>query len=118
MTNTSSQQWFQARLKWAVMEDGPGLTGWREAEYIFLSESSEMALEKALRLGYSEECSMANPGEDWPSQHICFAEIVYLEERGPEPTAFTVNLEEKKAVEQINSGHVFEPEARFREPVF
>src|SRR6185503_3811907 len=35
------RQWFQARLRWAVMEEGRGLDHWLEAEHIFQSDSRE-----------------------------------------------------------------------------
>jgi hypothetical protein len=48
------RQWFQARLRWAVLEEGHGLCQWGEAEHIFLSEDREAAFQEALRLGYAE----------------------------------------------------------------
>ncbi len=42
MTAMNPRQWFQARLTWAVLEEGYGLTHWREAEHIFLSLNSEI----------------------------------------------------------------------------
>jgi hypothetical protein len=38
MSSVNPRQWFQARLRWAVMEEGQGLTHWREEEHIFLSD--------------------------------------------------------------------------------
>jgi hypothetical protein len=43
------RHWFQAGLRWAVLEEGVGLVHWREAEHIFLSEDREAAFQKALR---------------------------------------------------------------------
>ncbi len=36
MSEMKPRQWFQARLRWAVLEEGHGLYRWREAEHIFL----------------------------------------------------------------------------------
>ena len=54
----SEQQWFQARLRWAVMEKGRGLDHWRGAEHIFQSDSREAAFAEALRIGHSQEYVM------------------------------------------------------------
>jgi hypothetical protein len=51
------RQWFQARLRWAVLEEGRGLAHWREAEHIFISEDRETAFQEALRIGYAGEYS-------------------------------------------------------------
>jgi hypothetical protein len=32
MKELKPRQWFQARLRWAVLEEGRGLDHWREAE--------------------------------------------------------------------------------------
>ena len=45
MTTMNPRQWFQARLKWAVLEEGYGLTHWRESEHIFLSENRVLVVE-------------------------------------------------------------------------
>jgi hypothetical protein len=52
----NGRQWYQARLRWAVMEEGCGLDHWREAEHIFQSDSREAAFEEVLRIGRSQEC--------------------------------------------------------------
>lgn len=43
MSEVKPRQWFQARLRWAVLEEVHGLYRWREAEHIFLSEDRETA---------------------------------------------------------------------------
>src|SRR6266571_4199797 len=83
MTTMNPRQWFQARLKWAVLEEGYGLTHWRESEHIFLSENRDAAFQEALRFGYAEEHSLI-PNEDDDRNPVIdcrFAEVVYLEER-------------------------------------
>ena len=60
----NGRQWFQARLRWAVMEEGRGLDHWREAEDIFQSDSREAAFTEALRIRHSHE---ASPFEDLSS---------------------------------------------------
>jgi hypothetical protein len=52
------RQWFQARLRWALMEEQWGLYRWREAEHIFLSEDRDTAFQEALRIGHAEEHSL------------------------------------------------------------
>ena len=120
MSAVNARQWFQARLKWAVMEEGHGLITWRQAEHIFLSENREMAFQEALRRGYAEEHSLIPPADDNRNPVIdCrFAEVVYLEELGIAPTAFEVYLGERQASEQIDFDHVFDPAGRIPEPIF
>jgi hypothetical protein len=40
----NERQWYQARLRWAVMEEGRGLDHWREAEHIFQSDRPRRGL--------------------------------------------------------------------------
>lgn len=102
------------------MEEGHGLTQWREAEHIFLSENRETAFQEALRLGYAEECSLIPTEDDDrnPTIDFRFAEVVYLEELGMGRTAFEVYLGERPATERIDFDHVFDPENRVPQPVF
>ena len=58
MNEPNPPQWFQARLRWAVMEEASGLNHWREAEHIFLSENHQAAWQRAQELdpsGYYSE---------------------------------------------------------------
>jgi hypothetical protein len=44
----SSQQWYHAQLRWAVMVEGKeGLRAWKEAVHIFQSEDQETAFQQA-----------------------------------------------------------------------
>ena len=120
MISMTPRQWFQARLRWAVMEEGHGLTHWREAEHIFLSENRDTAFQEALRLGYAEEHSLI-PNEDDdrnPEIDFRFAEVVYLEELGMRRTTFEVYLGERQATERIDVDHVFDPEGQVPQPIF
>ena len=119
MNGAPPQQWFQARLRWAVMEEGQGLTHGREEQHIFLSESRELAFQQALRIGYIEESSLIpNEGDDLPVIDFRFAEVVYLEEQGVRPAAFKVYLGEKKATGRIDFDHIFAAEAHEPQPIF
>ena len=120
MSEMKPRQWFQARLRWAVLEEGQGLYQWREAEHIFLSEDREAAFQQALRLGYADEHSLVPAPDQKPGPAIdCrFAEVVYLEEMGVSPTAFDVYLGERPASERIGFDHQFDPAARVPGPIF
>src|SRR5919108_4648931 len=111
MSEAKPRQWFQARLRWAILEEGRGLTQWREAEHIFLSEDQDTAFQEALRIGYAEEHSLAPTKEQKgvPVIDCRFAEVVYLQEWGSGRTAFQVNLGDKKATERIAFDHEFDP---------
>lgn len=110
--------WFQARLRWAVMEEGRGLDHWLEAEHIFQSDSREAAFAEALRIGHSQEYVVVpDRGRVRPFEHR-LAEVVYLEEKGPAPKAFEVSLGIIKATESLGYEHEFNPEERMPEPAF
>ena len=112
------RQWFPARLRWAVMEEGRGLDHWLEAEHIFQSDSREAAFAEALRIGRSQEYVVVpDRGRVRPFEHR-LAEVVYLEGRGPEPVAFEVSLGRTKATESLAFEHEFNPEERMPEPAF
>jgi hypothetical protein len=120
MSELKPRQWFQARLRWAVLEEGHGLYRWREAEHIFLSEDRETAFQEALRIGYAGEYSLipAPDQEDAPTIDCRFAEVEYLEELGMGRTAFEVYIGEKPACEVIGFDHEFNPAAQVPAPIF
>jgi hypothetical protein len=113
MSEVKPRQWFQARLRWAVLEEVHGLYRWREAEHIFLSEDRETAFQEALRIGYSEEWSVTPTPDQMnaPTIDCRFAEVEYLQELGMGRTAFEVYLGEKPACEAIGFDHEFDPAA-------
>lgn len=119
MTEMKPRQWFQARLRWAVLEEGRGLDHWRESEHFFLSEDRETAFQEALRIGYEREHSLI-PAPDQkksPSFDCRFAEVEYLEELGTGPTSFEVYLGEKPPREAIGVDHEFDPAAHVPAPI-
>lgn len=119
MNEMKPRQWFQTRLRWAVLEEGRGLDHWREAEHIFLSEDRETAFQEALRIGYADEYSLspALDQEPGPSFGCRFAEVEYLEELGMGRTSFEVNIGKKPAREAIGFDHEFDPAAHMPEPI-
>jgi len=48
------KQWYQAEIRWAVMEQGQGLREWKDSVYFFMNENPEAALQHALKIGYRE----------------------------------------------------------------
>ena len=114
----SGRQWYQARLRWAVMEAGYGLNHWREAEHIFQSDSRDAAFQEALRIGHRQEYVVVpDRGRVMPFEYR-LAEVVYLEEKGPAPAAFEVSLGMIKAAESLDFEHEFNPDERMPEPAF
>jgi hypothetical protein len=113
------RQWFQTRLRWAVLEEGRGLDHWREAAHIFLSEDRETAFQEALRIGYAGEycLSPALDQEPGPSFDCRFAEVEYLEELGMGRTSFEVYIGKKPAREGKGFDHEFDPAAHMPEPI-
>jgi hypothetical protein len=120
MSEEKPRKWFQARLRWAVLEESRGLDHWREAEHIFLSKDRDTAFKEALRLGEAEEYSLMPTKEDKGAPIIdCrFAEVVYLEELGMGRTAFEVFLGDKAAAERIAFDREFDPAGRVPPPMF
>lgn len=120
MSETKARQWFQARLRWAVLEQGRGLDHWREAEHFFLSEDRETAFQQALRIGAHGEYSLrsACDQEDTPRFECRFAKVEYLEELGTGRTSFELYLGEKPAREAIGFDHMFDPAAHVPGPLF
>jgi hypothetical protein len=116
--SAEKQQWFQARLKWAVMEEGCGLVRWREAEHIFLSDNRATAFQEALRIGRAEEYSLLPDERNGVAIDCRFAEVASLEELGTRCTRFEVYLGEREAAERIDFDHAFDPQARVPEPAF
>jgi hypothetical protein len=114
-----ARQWFQARLRWVVLEEGRGLDHWREAEHIFISEDRETAFQEALRIGYAGEYSLRPAPDQKPSPSFdCrFAEVEYLEELGMGRTSFEVYLGEKPAREGIGCDYGFDPAAHMPDPI-
>jgi hypothetical protein len=111
------KEWYQARIRWAVMEQGRGLQHWKECEHMFLSESRETAFQEALRIGREEEHALVGE-EDSPEIECRLAEVVYLESVGSDVTRFEVQLGEKPARERISFDYIFQPEARMPPPLF
>jgi len=116
--NEKGKRWFQARLRWAVMEEGRGLDHWLEAEHIFQSDSREEAFAEALRIGRSQEYVVVPDRGRVTTFEQRLAEVVYLEEKGPTPTAFEVSLGMIKATDPLGFEHAFNPEGRIPEPAF
>src|SRR6516225_2135643 len=75
------RQWFQARLRWAVMKEGRGLDHGLEAEHIFQSDSREAAFAEALRIGHSQEYVVVPAQGRVRRFEHGLAEVVYLEEK-------------------------------------
>jgi len=120
MSEVKPRQWFQARLRWAVLQAGRGLDHWRGSEHFFISEDREAAFQEALRIGYAGEYSLipALDQKDAPTIDCRFAEVEYLEELGMGRTAFDVYLGEKPACEAIGFDHEFDPAAHVPGPIF
>jgi len=107
MNTINPREWFQARLKWAVMEEGRGLTLWPEAEHIFLSENPDAAFQEALRIGYAEECSLIpNQGDGLPVVDFRFAEDSWRDRR-PKLAAWHARLAERPSMRATKPEDVY-----------
>jgi len=54
MSEVKPRQWFQARLRRAVLEEGHGLYRWREAEHIFSARTGRQRFKSRSGLGMPE----------------------------------------------------------------
>jgi hypothetical protein len=100
------QQWYEAEIRWAVMEEGQGLREWKDAVYFFQSES-HAAFENALAIGY-RECDVHEEDGKWVETRL--AQIVSLGCLGSDRTEFAVPLGVRRASERLAFEHVFDPE--------
>src|ERR1017187_5662974 len=79
-------EWYEAEIRWAVMEEGKqGLREWKDAVYFFISESRDAAFQCALEIGY-RECDVHE--EDGKSVETRLAQIVSLACLGTDRTEF------------------------------
>jgi hypothetical protein len=100
--------WYQAEIRWAVMEEGKqGLREWKDAVYFFMSESQDAAFQYALQIGY-RECDGHEEDGKWVETRL--AQIVSLACLGSNRTEFEVPLGVKRATERLAFEHVFDPE--------
>lgn len=102
------KEWYQAEIRWAVMEAGKqGLREWKDAIYFFVSESQDAAFRHALEIGYRERDGREEDGK-WVE--IRLAQIVSLHCMGKNPTEFAVSLGSRRATERLVFEHDFAPE--------
>jgi len=102
------QQWYQAEIRWAVMEEGAqGLREWKDAVYFFLSESPDAAFENALAIGY-RECDVHEEDGKWVETRL--SQIVSLACLGSDRTQFGVSMGTRRATERLPFEHEFDPE--------
>src|SRR5436305_13519175 len=71
------REWYQAEIRWAVMEAGKrGLRGWEDAVYFFLSKDEDSAFQHALEIGFRERDGREK-GRLWVVKRL--AQIVSLQ---------------------------------------
>jgi len=104
------REWYQAEIRWAVMEAGKrGLRGWEDAVYFFLSEDEDSAFQHALEIGFRERDGREE-GRLWVEKRL--AQIVRLQCLGSNPTEFAVHLGSRKATDRLPFEHEFDPEGQ------
>ncbi len=112
-----SKVWFQAQIRWAVLEEGKrGLRSWAESAYTFLSDNEETAFQQALVMGRSHE-SIRKEGRRLVATKL--AEIVSLDCYGANPSEFMMVWgDPQKVREYLPYDHIFDPESSFPPPSF
>lgn len=102
------QNWFRAKIRWAVMVEGrEGLRCWEEAIHIFVSKNQDTAFHHALQIGRTQQACHSE-GRRWVEKRL--AQVVTLDELGKDLTDFEVTWYAKKAAEHLAFEHVFDPE--------
>jgi hypothetical protein len=101
------KQWYQAEIRWAVMEQGQGLREWKDSVYFFMSESPDAAFQYALEIGY-RECEVHE--EDGTLVETRLAQVVSLACLGTNPTELGVRLGSTRTTDSLAFEHVFDPE--------
>ena len=104
MSEVELRQWFQARLRWAVLEEGWGGTNGERRNISFSARIGRRRFSRHCGMGRAEERSLVPAPDQKPGPTIdCrFAQVVYLEELGVGRTAFDVYLGETPATEWIS----------------
>ena len=109
----TSQQWYYAQLRWAVMVEGKeGLRAWKEAVHIFQSEDQETAFKQAMAIG--------RQGEDFHEEgqrtvETRLEQIVRLNCLGDNMTSFEISLGSRSARESLPFEYIFKPEEHMPE---
>jgi hypothetical protein len=104
------KEWYQAEIRWAVMEEGKrGLCSWEDAVYFFLSEDEGSAFRHALEIGWRERDGREE-GRRWVEKRL--ARIVSLQCLGSDPAELAVHLGFRKATERLPFEHEFDPEGQ------
>ena len=103
-----TMEWYQARLRWALMADGEGVRGWQESTLLFRSRDEEEAFQQALRFGRRRE---GGGDEDGRFVGLRLAEVVTLDRLGwVIPDEFEVVSERRAATEPLPDGYQIAPE--------
>ena len=102
--------WYQARLRWAMMADEEGLRYWQESTVLFRSGDEGEAFQQALRIGRRRE---GGGEEDGRFVGLRLAEVVTLDRLGSTiPDEFEVMAERRSAVEPLDDSYQFVLEQR------
>lgn len=111
----NGKQWYWARIRWAVMEEGGGLRRWEEKVCIFLSQDREMAFQRALAIGRRSEHGYEETRK-WVETRL--AEVVTLDCLGAEATEFEIDVESPRVTERLRFEHEFDPAGSRPSPLF
>jgi len=108
-----TQDWYQARIRWAEMVEGRGIRNWEEAVYLFRSEDFDSAFQRALAIGEGGQSGGEEEGmrrrPRWVETRL--AEVVTLDCLGSElkDDEWEVHWMRWPAKEKITFEHRFEP---------
>lgn len=103
------QEWFRARIRWAVMVEGrEGLRCWEESIHVFTSKNQDTAFQHALQIGRQQQ-GCHSEGRRWVEKRL--AQVVTLDNLGKDLQDFEATWYTTKATEHLPFEHVFDPEA-------
>jgi hypothetical protein len=103
-------EWYQARLRWALMADEEGLRHWQESVVLFRSADPGDAFQRALAIGRRREGGGEEAGR---FVGLRFTEVVTLDRIGETiPDGWELISECHPATARMMDGDPFAPEQR------
>ena len=103
-------EWYQARLRWAVMADEEGLRHWEESVVLFRSADPQEAFQRALAIGHRRAGGWEEEGR---FVGLRLSEVVTLDRIGETiPDGWELISERHPATARVMDGDQFAPELR------
>ena len=100
------QNWFRARLRWAMMAEAEALRRWEKSDCFFRSADCEASFARALAIGRARQ---GDHDEDTQCVETRLAAVVTLDCPGDGPSVLMGESVAIVPVEAVGFEHVFRP---------